>query len=315
MVFRFTWQLQESYFTDMIAGIHNIEINAEWMTLTEWVARKNRHEQELDAILTPYLERRSHQIKDPVMDFLFEYYPFRPSHLRRWSPGIGIELEIDGETDLPEHSELQVRGNCALLNPALFPARRVSSISWTLELLKQSSDKKPFFGCLGMHEWAMVYRAEEVRHDQIPRRLPDDKIAEFVESRPLLCTHFDAFRFFTDKARPMNRQELSREKFLDTEQPGCVHTNMDLYKWAFKLYPWISGDLLRETFFNAMEARKVDMQASPYDATEFGLKPIKIETEAGRKEYLERQTEIFENSQPVREKVIREYEKVLQWVG
>jgi hypothetical protein len=162
-----------------------------------------------------------------------------------------------------------------------------------------------------MHEWAMVYRAEEVRHDQIPLRLTDDEIAEFVESRPLLCTHYDAFRFFTNKARPLNKNKLSRENFGEMEQPGCVHTNMDLYKWAFKLYPWISSEIIREAFFNAVETRKVDMQASPYDVTEFGLKPIKIETEAGRKEYIERQTEIYENSIPVRKNVIEGYEKCL----
>lgn len=281
----------------------------------EWVRDKQLHEKELDHILNPYLEKRSRQEKDPVLDFLFEYYPFRPSHLRRWSPGIGVLLELNGVTDLPEHSEFTIEGDQAMLNPAFFPKKRLSSVSWILNLLKQSMDKKPFFGCFGMHEWAMVYRAEEVRHSRIPLRLSDDEIAQFVESRPLLCTHFDAFRFFTEKARPLNRNILSRETFAEMEQPGCVHTNMDLYKWAFKLYPWISGSLLRKAFFNALEARKIDMQASPYDATEFGLEPIKIETEAGRKEYLDRQTEIYENSIPIRVQLISEYEKVLEWVG
>jgi hypothetical protein len=160
-----------------------------------------------------------------------------------------------------------------------------------------------------------VYRAEEVRHQQIPLRLSDEEIAEFVESRPLVCTHFDAFRFFTKKARPMNKHELNRENFQDSEQPGCVHTNMDLYKWAFKLYPWISSDIIREAFFNALETRKVDMQASPYDATEFGLKPIKIETEAGRKDYVERQMEIYQNSQPIRHRLIEAYKEVIQTVS
>jgi hypothetical protein len=281
----------------------------------EWRSGKEIHESELAAILDPYLEERSRQVKNPVLDFLFEYYPFRPSHLMRWSPGVGVHLEIDYIQHLPQISELIVTDRVAFLNPALFPVKRLKSIRWIHQLLVESGDNKPFFGCFGMHEWAMVYRADEVRHGQIPLRLSDEEITEFVESRPLLCTHFDAFRFFTDKARPMNRHELSRETFREMEQPGCVHTNMDLYKWAFKLYPWIPGDLLRETFLNAVEARKVDMQASPYDATEFGLEPIKIETEAGRKEYLERQTEIFENSQPVRKKLIEEYEKVLEWVG
>lgn len=285
--------------------------NINHLSVAQWTEFKQIHETKLSEILNPYLEKRSRQFKDPVLDFLFEYYAFRPSHLKRWSPGIGVALELGSEDDLPEVSELIIEDNIARLDPNLFPEKRKRSLKWTLDLLKQTRIKKPFFGCFGMHEWAMVYRADDIRHDQIPFRLSDEEIAEFVESRPLLCTHFDAFRFFTEKARPMNRHELNRNTFMDMEQPGCVHTNMDLYKWTFKLYPWISSEVIREAFFNAVETRKVDMQASPYDATEFGLDPIKIETESGRAEYLERQMEIYEKSRPIRERVIEGYEKVL----
>jgi len=292
-----------------------IAVNQTIIAESEWKSTMQSHEIKLAKLLDPYLKKRSMQQKDPVLDFLFEYYAFRPSHLKRWSPGIGVSLEIGENADLPEVSELTVSDHLAFLNPKHFPKKRLKALRWTLELLKESGDKKPLFGCFGMHEWAMVYRAGEVRHDQIPFRLSEEEIAQFVESRPLLCTHFDAFRFFTDKAKPMNRNELNREKFQEMEQPGCLHTNMDLYKWAFKLYPWISSDVIREAFFNAVETRKVDMQASPYDAREFGLEPIKIETESGRAEYLERQMEIYEKSKPVRERVIEEYEKVLNSVG
>lgn len=299
----------------MISNSDIAVVNDHCFSFHEWTALKSEHESALSGILDPYLDKRSRRIKDPVLDFLFEYYAFRPSHLRRWSPGIGIQLEIDRSGQLPEVSELIAEDNYARLNPNFFPQKRIKSLKWTLALLKESRLKKPFFGCFGMHEWAMVYRAEEVRHEQIPFRLTEDEIHIFVESRPLLCTHFDAFRFFTDKAAPLNRHSLNRDNFQEMEQPGCVHTNMDLYKWAFKLYPWISSEVVREAFFNAVETRKVDMQASPYDATEFGLEPIKIETEAGRTEYLERQSEIYENSKPVRERVIEGYEFVLRVVG
>lgn len=282
---------------------------------SEWIAQRNSHKEILSEVLNPYLDKRSRQQKDPVLDFLFEYYAFRPSHLLRWSPGSGAVLRYSDKSNLPELSELTVTGNEAQLNPNFFPQKRIKSAKWTLELLKKSAEQKPMFGCFGMHEWAMVYRSENVRHEQIPLRLPDDEIAEFVESRPLVCTHFDAFRFFTKKARPMNRHHLSREKFQDMEQPGCVHTNMDLYKWAFKLYPWISSEIIRDAFFNAFETRKVDMQASPYDAREFGLEPIRIETESGRKEYIEKQTQIYQNSQPIRHRLIEAYQEVIQIVS
>lgn len=299
----------------MLKVFEDISTNRSVLDESEWTAKVNHHEEKLSTVLNPYLEKRSRQQKDPVLDFLFEYYAFRPSHLIRWSPGIGITLKYSDKSKLPEISELNCSDGFAKLNPVFFPQKRIRSAKWTLELLENSAERKPMFGCFGMHEWAMVYRAENVRHQQIPLRLSDAEIAEFVESRPLVCTHFDAFRFFTKKARPMNKHQLSRETFQDTEQPGCVHTNMDLYKWAFKLYPWISSEIIREAFFNALKTRKVDMQASPYDATEFGLDPIKIETESGRKVYIERQMEIYQNSQPIRHRLIKAYKKVIQRVS
>lgn len=283
------------------------------LTAGKWHSLQREHKSVLSKILDPYLEKRSRQEKDPVMDFLFEYYAFRPSHLMRWSPGMGIVLELGNGNPTPHHSELmKVENGKAYLDPELFPKKRRSSVQWMLGLLKKSANKKPLFGCFGMHEWAMVYRAGEVRHNQIPLRLSDEEIAEFVESRPLVCTHFDAFRFFTEPAKPLNKHKLSREGFQESEQPGCIHTNMDLYKWAFKLYPWIPGDLLRKSFLNALEARKIDMQASPYDVREFGLDPIRIETEEGRRDYISKQTAIHESSMPIRLELIRWYEKIIE---
>jgi hypothetical protein len=280
----------------------------------EWQKEQQTHQELIAGFIDPYLEKRSRHEKDPVLDFLFEYYKFRPSHLMRWSPGIHRALEFRVFDSLPEFSEFSTEGNVAFLNPDFFPKKRLRSVHWMVDMLKKSRSQKPLFGCFGMHEWAMVYRSDNVRHNQIPLRLPMDEINKFVESRPLVCTHFDAFRFFTEDARPMNKNHLSRETFQDTEQPGCIHTNMDLYKWAYKLYPWISGNALRKAFLNAVYARRIDMQASPYDAREFGLEPIKIETEEGRKEYIKLQTDIYEQSMPIREQLIEEYENILQVV-
>lgn len=280
-----------------------------------WLSKKRDHESRLNPILDPYLEKRSRQLKDPVLDFLFEYYPFRPAHLKRWSPGIGRSLRFNSRDTLPEISELIFDKNSAFLNPLLLPKKRVRSAEWIVEMLKNSSQKKPLFGCFGMHEWAMIYRAENVRHEQIPLRLSDREVEEFVESRPLLCTHFDAFRFFTDRAKPMNKNRLDRDNFEEMEQPGCIHTNMDLYKWSFKLYPWISGELLGDAFLNAVEARKIDMQASPYDVRSYGLEPIRIETEEGRLEYVNKQMEIHQLSIPIRNLLISELERVIEWAS
>lgn len=282
----------------------------------EWISKIERHKKLLGEILDPYLKMRSEHKKDPVLDFLFEYYKFRPSHLKRWSPGIGIVLEHGGDTgQLPEVSELTIGDATAFLDPALFPEKRLRGARWIRDMLVKTNNSKPFFGCFGMHEWAMVYRSDKVRHSQVPLRFSDDRIAEIVESRPVLCTHFDAFRFFTDAAKPLNKHNLTRETSQETEQPGCIHSNMDIYKWAYKLYPWISSDLIREAFLLSFDARTIDMKASPYDLRDRGLEPIKIETEEGRKIYLKHQTEIWKRGLPVREKLIEAYDRLLLLVN
>lgn len=280
----------------------------------KWETEKAAHEHRVDELLNDYLEARSRHEKNPVMDFLFEYYAFRPANLRKWSPGIGYVLTFSDYDSLPEVSELQTEQNQAFVDISLFPEKRVSSLKWMLMMLKNTQDRKPAFGCFGMHEWAMVYKTDNPRHNQLPLRMEPDELAEFVESRPLLCTHFDAFRFFTKPAKPMNKYELSREKFHETEQPGCIHSNIDLYKWAFKMYPWIPSSLILEAFELAVEARYIDMQASPYDLQEQGLEPIKIETEEGRRIYKKKQEMIFKKGYPIRKKVIESMWNLLESV-
>jgi hypothetical protein len=80
-----------------------------------------------------------------------------------------------------------------------------------------------------MHEWAMVYQADpgELRRG-VRLRLGRDGPDAVVESIPLQCNHFDAFRFFTDSARPRNTVQLSRAYQIGSEQLDCLHWNMDL---------------------------------------------------------------------------------------
>lgn len=276
----------------------------------QWQTQKNDHNQKVSNLIDDYLKRRSHQQKDPVLDFLFEYYAFRPSHLKRWSPGLGTLL-IEGASHDWQFDEIASADGDSFLDVRHFDADRISSVKWILNVLEQSRARKPSFGCFGMHEWAMVYKADRIRHDYLSLRMDKEELAEFVESRPLVCTHFDAFRFFTDEAKPQNKFELNREKFADMEQPGCLHNNMDLYKWAFKMYPWIPSETIREAFELAVETRVIDMKASPYDLRDRGLEPIKIETGEGRREYVKKQKAILEKSQPIRKQLIEEYKYLL----
>jgi len=284
------------------------------LTPEDWHQQMADHEQQISEMIDDYLERRSHQQKDPVLDFLFEYYAFRPSYLKSWSPGLGTLL-AEGSSRQWRFDEMENAGADCYLEVKHFDQDRISALHWIIDVLEQSAERKPSFGCFGMHEWAMVYKADRVRHDYLSLRMEKEELAEFVESRPLVCTHFDAFRFFTDEAKPQNKHDLSRDNFAEMEQPGCLHTNMDLYKWSFKMYPWISSKTIRKAFTLAVATRVMDMKASPYDLRERGLEPIKIETDAGRKEYMEKQMDIYERSQPIRQQLINEYQQLLKAVS
>jgi hypothetical protein len=153
----------------------------------------------------------------------------------------------------------------------------------------------------------MVYRGHDVRHAGIaPLRLPQPQVDAFVESRPIGCSHFDAFRFFAPDARPLNRVQLERASRLEREQPGCIHANMDLYRWAYTAMPWIGSELLWACFQLAADLRTLDMQASPYDLRALGFAPVCVETPDGRDEYQRRQRALSERAQRLRDRLIDE---------
>lgn len=275
----------------------------------QWKLRLSELDDRVSGKLNLYLEERSAGKKQPVIDFLFEYYSFRPSQLRRWSPGLRYALDAPVPEDLPELPVRWLKGEQGwILDASEFPEKRNRSLKWTLDLLESSRDAKPNIGCNGMHEWAMVYNTDKPRHMQLPFRLETHEINSFVETYPIRCTHFDAFRFFTEAAVPLNRYQPSRTAMALFEQPACLHTNMDLYKWAYKFYPFVSSELIWDCFELACEVRELDMQASPYDVREFGLEPVCIETESGREIYRMRQTEFYERSKPLRKRLIEELE-------
>merc|ERR1712203_1103338 len=105
------------------------------------------------------------------------------------------------------------------------------------------------------------------KYQDLPLRVDQDTIRSVVERAPLRCSHFDAFRFFTEAARPQNIHSFaaSREDQAVHEQPACVHANMDLLRIALKLLPLIPSDHVLHALRIALRARRVDMRASPYD--------------------------------------------------
>jgi hypothetical protein len=125
-----------------------------------------------------------------------------------------------------------------------------------------------------------------------------------VESLPLRCTHFDAFRFFTDPARSRNSTQLTRDQQIDSEQPGCLHAAMDVYKWCANLLPLLDSDMMMDGFELAYAARVLDMRASPYDLRAFGYEPVRIETPSGRAEYVREQAAITQRTAVIRDALL-----------
>ena len=131
----------------------------------------------------------------------------------------------------------------------------------------------------------MVHRADGTRHP-VPLRLGAAGTDEVVESHRIACSHFDAFRFFTPSAAPLNTLRPGRDDRPAYEQPGCLHATMDLYKHAFRLWPLVGSDLVADCFVLAWDVRTVDMRAAPYDLRRPGAwTPIRIETPEGKQEY------------------------------
>lgn len=271
-----------------------------------WLAMARAHRARAEAHTRPVRDRRARGVRDPVGDFLFEYYPYPPSLLERWHPEIGVELIVeDGWGKMFSPKFYRDHNGVLALDPAKLSEKAVARVVWIRELLTATRDRPPNFACHGMHEWAMVYQAENVRHaESTPLRLPQDKIDEFVRSRPIACSHHDAFRFFAKSAHPLNRLQPTLDSRISMEQPGCVHANMDLYKWAAKLMPWCGSELLLDAFELACKLRELDMRASPYDLRPRGYEPIKVETADGRQEYENMQRDLANHARPIRQRLI-----------
>lgn len=322
---------------------------------SEWQSRAAAHEARVAPWVDPHLARGKQGAKHPVYDFLFTYYPYRAAHLRRWHPGPDVVLlgaaaraflrwdeyrevgdnrggrnaefgsnpaagDADREAGQTHGVERGAEGRFhpgVSVEPATLSEKRREFLRWLRSFLQLTRERTPQFGCFGLHEWAMVYRqtSEEVRHAAWPLRMASSELAAFVESQAIGCTHFDAFRFFTPAARPLNRLQPTRETVPEFEQRGCLHANMDLYKWAAKLAPFTPSELLADCFELARDIRELDMRASPYDLRALGFAPVAIETPEGREEYVGRQREFSARGQPLRTRLLALTERLLRAPG
>ncbi|GAA3593013.1 hypothetical protein GCM10022198_16110 [Klugiella xanthotipulae] len=273
-----------------------------------WQQRALEHAERADTLTAGWRARRLSGETHAVEDFLFTYYPVRPALLRRWHPGAGVCLADAGAHERAEWRWYRGCGAGRVVNASAFLTAKLGTVTFVEQLLSQTAARAGQFSCFGLHEWAMVYRQHpgEQRHEHTPLRLSRGDTDAVVESHKIVCSHYDAFRFFTPEAVPLNRAAPvpTRDNQPSTEQPGCLHAGMDVYKWASKLGPLVPGELLLDTFELALSIRTLDMQASPYDVSAYGLPAVAIETDAGKAEYVRQQRSFTERSNALRSRVV-----------
>jgi len=279
----------------------------------QWGALRAAHHRRVDDLLGGYLDRRARGHAHPVIDFLFTYYNLRPGQLRRWHPGFGVTLAGAEAEQYAGWRGYHRTADGVAVDPQHLDERR-STIGYIETLLQATADRPAQLGCFGLHEWAMVYRSVDNRHSS-PLRLGAAGTDRVVESMPLRCTHYDAFRFFTPAARPRNTVELTRTGQVDAEQPGCLHAGMDLYRFTAKLVPLLDSELLWAAFTLAYDARELDMRASPYDLSAYGYTAVPIETPAGRAEYVRQQAALADRAAVIRTRLRRRCGALLATVG
>lgn len=272
-----------------------------------WRVLESAHAARVDALTEGHRARARDRQPHPVEDFLFTYYPFRPGQLRRWHPGAGTALADAGDrAGWRFHRTLDGPGSVVAVDLPDFLAARGDQVRFVRRLQAATAAAPAQFGCFGLHEWAMVYRmsAAELRHAGRPLRLGRAGTDEVVRDNQIRCSHFDAFRFFTDAARPRNLLQPTLQARIGLEQPGCLHASMDLYKWAYRLLPAVPSDLVVDAFELARAIREIDMRASPYDLADLGYPAIPIETPAGKAEYVARQREFAERGGRLRRRLL-----------
>ncbi len=314
------------------------------LPVARWQAAAAAHRERIAAYTVPLLELHAAGVRHPVHDFLFSYYTLTPGALERWHPGAGTVLAAPpavGEATAHSGPDASREPDAGTSPAAVVPGpgwryyrwvepraglpdggwtvdvrafaeRRGSMIGFARRILGLTAQRPARLACFGLHEWAMAYRSEVhgIRHSTVPLRLGAAGTDAVVESQRIGCTHFDAFRFYAPEAAPLNAVQPTRATQVDLEQPGCLHANMDVYKWAYKLLPAVGSDLVADCFELAWRIRTMDMRASPYELADWGLEPIRIETPAGRAEYVRLQRGFGEEANVLRRRLLAELETV-----
>jgi hypothetical protein len=206
-----------------------------------WKSEAIDHIQDMDFLLYPpgkSLKERTHLVKQhPIYNFIHTYYRYSTQNVKKYSPGLDIVMKvIDIDDDRSHLNQKYLKSSAEGYYYELpredSPTSKFGwiSLSKTRDLLHSTANKQPFYGCFGLHEWAMLYsgrrdtskKTEERHQKELPLRVSQEVIDAAVESsNALKCTHYDAFRFFHPAAQPLNAVSMMTRDFQkENEQPG-----------------------------------------------------------------------------------------------
>jgi hypothetical protein len=302
--------------------------------------RKNPTTRSYDAVVDDWTALDP---KHPVYNFLIEYYGLKgvkgTRRLARWMPApvANESMLLEGASEEDLGSLLHMRGavmedDGILYNPADFfgkgdatrsedAVRAATPYLWYRSILQNTAEAEPVLHCFGLHEWAMQYMPEGAPippsakyQGHLPLRVDRQVINDTLERKGVSCTHVDALRYFAPAAGPLNHHgaKLERIDQLRMEQPGCVHAHMDLLKLCLRLSPFCDAELLQRVLEVSLAARRLDVAASPYDLSSYGVEPVPVETSEGRAQYKREQIALMRAAAPVRLDLLRAYDIFLQ---
>ena len=266
---------------------------------------------------TPHLGRRARgRDSTPVHDFLFTYYSSGRRSCGAGTPGSASRSRAPAERTprgwRTRASPTRRRVVGTDRGHVSAESQRAAASARRLHALLTATAARPaqlrLLRAARVGDGPPAQRRDPARRlAAAPRPAGTDAV---VESHRVACSHFDAFRFFTPSARPLNTLQPGRDDRPAYEQPGCLHANMDLYKHAFRLSPLVRRELVADCFALARDIRVLDMRASPYDLADLGFEPVRIETAEGKQEYAAAQRAFAERAAPLRARLIEAVDAV-----
>ena len=178
-------------------------------------------------------------VAHPVEDFLFTYYSYRPAALRRWHPGLGVRLEGEDAAAFARS-----RGTSSPATAQVDPTcgRSRDQVRWIRRLLAATAGRPMAWAASASTSgrWSTASRRPRCA-TRLPAPTRVSGTDTVVEAHRIACTHYDAFRFFTERrGRGTLCCPPARRSTSTTSRDVCTPT-MDCYKWAYKLSPHVGG--------------------------------------------------------------------------